>query len=161
MNIQFILKSADAMAAKGEKELAFGMGSGKKTLLIAASQYRQAAQIDVANSERYLQLAQNCENKANNAVMPAPSNPNPVNNNFTNNNYSSNNNTPPPAANQNATQQKKQEVTAVINEEEVSMEEALARLNSLTGLKGVKESVQDWISQVRVFKFREDRGAYL
>jgi len=155
MNVQFMLKSAEAMAAKGEKELAFGMPSGRQKLLTAANQYRQIAQNDAENSEMYLQLAQNCENKANNMAAAAPAN---ANGNVGASNYSANNNTPPPSASQNAAEQKKQEVTAVINEEEVSMEEALERLNSLTGLAGVKNSVQDWISQIRVFKFREDRG---
>lgn len=45
--------------------------------------------------------------------------------------------------------------------EKISLEQALANLNSLIGLSKVKEQVSDWVDQIKVFKIRQDRGMKL
>ncbi len=42
--------------------------------------------------------------------------------------------------------------------EKVTLEEALASLNSLVGLQRVKSQVCDWIDQIKVFRMRKERG---
>ena len=154
MNIQFTITAAKAMAEKGEKELALGSANGKASLALAAKKYREAANFDLANRDTYLKLAEECEAKAAAPVQssaPAagggarPASPqSPA--------------TPAkPAANQ-ATEKQQEKAIGAAVEEDISIEEALDRLNSLTGLRGVKEKVSSWVSQIRVFKRREELG---
>ena len=42
--------------------------------------------------------------------------------------------------------------------DKISLEEALARLSKLEGLKTVKSQVCDWVDQIKVFKMRKERG---
>ena len=42
--------------------------------------------------------------------------------------------------------------------EQISLEEALTKLNSLTGLESVKTQINDWVEQIKVFKMRETNG---
>ena len=42
--------------------------------------------------------------------------------------------------------------------EKISLEEALAKLEALEGLALVKSKVRDWVSQIKVFKLRRERG---
>ena len=44
------------------------------------------------------------------------------------------------------------------NIEKLSIEEALDKLNSLTGLETVKESINDWVRQIQVFQKRKSKG---
>lgn len=43
-------------------------------------------------------------------------------------------------------------------EEQLTVEEALEKLNKLIGLSGVKKKVQDWVNQVTIFKKRKEQG---
>lgn len=43
-------------------------------------------------------------------------------------------------------------------EEKLTLEQALAELNSLVGLGKVKAQVRDWIDQIKVFRMRKERG---
>lgn len=47
---------------------------------------------------------------------------------------------------------------SVSKAEKISLEEALARLSKLEGLKTVKSQVCDWVDQIKVFKLRKERG---
>lgn len=161
MNIDFVITAAKAMADKGEKELSYGMASGAATLQKAAKQYRTAAEADPSRKDELIALAEACEQKAGNppAAAPGPSNPQrPA--------------TParpsapqrpgtPPTPNgtprANSQSENKPEVTARVEEasEDISAEEAMERLNSLTGLTTVKKQVQTYVSQMRVFSERE------
>lgn len=49
------------------------------------------------------------------------------------------------------------EVTVKQNEK-ISLEEALRRLNALEGLSKVKSQVCDWVDQIKVFQMRKSRG---
>ena len=42
--------------------------------------------------------------------------------------------------------------------EKISLEEALAELNNLTGLESVKTQINDWVEQIKVFKMRKAEG---
>lgn len=44
------------------------------------------------------------------------------------------------------------------DEEKLTLEEALAKLDSLVGLGSVKEQVKSWIDQIEAFKIRKERG---
>ena len=47
----------------------------------------------------------------------------------------------------------------VIDEnEKLTLEQALNKLNSLTGLSSVKNQINDWVEQIKVFKMRESNG---
>lgn len=151
MNVQFVLAAAKAMLDKGEKEHSLGLANAKQSLTLAAKKYRQAAEIDAEHRDEYLKIAEDCESKAQA----------PVNYSNVTPNAPGNGNRPPQTPNTPKTQeQAKQEktTTASVQEEDITIDEALARLNSLTGLKGVKEKVQSWVSQIRVFKYREEMG---
>lgn len=150
MNVQFILAAAKAMLDKGEKEYSLGLANAKQSLSLAAKKYRQAAEIDAAHRDEYIKIAEECEGKAQTPVN--------LSSITTNNNPNGNRSPQAPSTPNKAQGQTAQEKTtsAAVKEEDISIEEALERLNSLTGLKGVKEKVQSWISQIRVFKYREE-----
>ena len=58
-----------------------------------------------------------------------------------------------------AEENNKEEVELDIQKaEKISLEEALSRLNSLEGLRLVKNQVFDWVDQIKVFKMRKERG---
>lgn len=50
------------------------------------------------------------------------------------------------------------EEVAVRQNEKISLEEALKRLNALEGLSRVKRQVADWVDQIKVFQMRKERG---
>lgn len=56
--------------------------------------------------------------------------------------------------------QKSEENSSVTvkNNEKISLEEALTRLSKLEGLSRVKSQVNDWVSQIKVFQLRKERG---
>ncbi len=49
--------------------------------------------------------------------------------------------------------------TVVVKEgKKVTLDEALAELNSLIGLESVKSQINDWVEQIKVFRMRENNG---
>ena len=48
--------------------------------------------------------------------------------------------------------------TIVKENEKISLEEALRKLNQLIGLDSVKNQINDWVKQIQVFKTREQNG---
>lgn len=54
--------------------------------------------------------------------------------------------------------EKKEESVSVQQNEKISLEEALRRLNALEGLQRVKSQVFDWVDQIKVFTLRKERG---
>lgn len=42
--------------------------------------------------------------------------------------------------------------------EKLTLEDALNKLNNLTGLESVKNQINDWVEQIKVFKLRESNG---
>ena len=51
-----------------------------------------------------------------------------------------------------------EEEISVRQNEKISLEEALSRLNALEGLSRVKAQVCDWVNQIKVFQMRKERG---
>ncbi|MBQ8429640.1 MAG: AAA family ATPase [Clostridia bacterium] len=152
MNIQYILVAAKTMLDKGEKERSLGIPNAKQSLNLAAKKYRQAADMDPQQRDSYLKLAQECEDKANSVSTT------PVANTASNASGRTPNASTPPPASQQAASKQEQATSAAVQQEDISIEEALGRLNALTGLQGVKQKVQSWVSQIRVFKRREELG---
>lgn len=52
---------------------------------------------------------------------------------------------------------KKSEINIKRNDK-ITLDEALAELNKLVGLNGVKSRVRDWVDQIKVFQMRKERG---
>ena len=155
MNIEFVLTSAKALADKGERELSYGMASGAATLQKAAKQYRTAAEADPTRRDELIALAEACEQKAASPAS-APQKPSTPQRPAT----PPRPGTPPAPGSTPRTggqAEVKPEVTARVEEasEDISAEEAMARLNALTGLTTVKTQVQTYVSQMRVFNQRE------
>ena len=151
MNIQYVLLAAKTMADKAEKEASYGMASAAQSYKTAAKKYREAATLDPSKKDEYIALAESLEAKAEGAVNRpaqqqnagggnAPAGPGkPVQKAAT------------------ATQTAPNPQTAG-DKPPVTVEEALAKLNALTGLTGVKETVQAWVSQIRVNQMRASMG---
>ncbi|MDE6666906.1 MAG: AAA family ATPase [Clostridia bacterium] len=117
----------------------------------AAKQYRQAAAAFPAKKNEYIALAEECEQKAENGVRPVTNK----------SNGTSVTSGGQPARGGAANTQKAVESKAKAEEQEVeqlSVEEALARLNGLIGLSGVKAKVSSWVDQVKFFKLRQEKG---
>ena len=54
--------------------------------------------------------------------------------------------------------EEKEDTVVVKQNEKISLEEALRRLNALEGLARVKSQVSDWVNQIKVFQMRKERG---
>lgn len=160
MNLDYILLGAKTMAEKAEKEFACGISAYSQHFKTAAKNYRQAAQMDPSKANQYIALAEEYENKAGMAPQPSQNNApasggagnRPNNNNGGSPRTSGGNNT----ANNANNARSFSTVSAV--QEDVSVDEALSRLNGMIGLKGVKEKVQSWVAQVRIFQKRQALG---
>ena len=48
--------------------------------------------------------------------------------------------------------------SVIFQEEKVSLEEALKKLNNLIGLNSVKKQINDWVEQIKVFNMRRENG---
>ncbi|MBR2337164.1 MAG: AAA family ATPase [Clostridia bacterium] len=160
MNLQYILLAAKTMSEKAEKENACGLSSAKQSFSMAAKRYRQAAELDPNNSKEYLKLAEEYERKASGAMANNASISSIQGATMSSRTPNAQNaqNTPSAQAPKKESAKQEQAISASVTQEDVSIEEAMGRLNALTGLKGVKEKVQSWVSQIRVFKRREELG---
>ena len=148
MNIDYILLAAKTMADKGEKEFSCNLPAFSQSFRMAAKKYRQAAEADPSKKNQYIELAEQYEAKAGQAIGSAPKQPQADNHAQT-----------PKSSAQGSVKAKEPNAGGVESvSEDISVEEALARLNALVGLNGVKEKVQSWVSQVRVFQRRQSLG---
>lgn len=164
MNADYILVAAKAMYDKAEREASCGMPSAAMSYRAAAKKYRQAADMVPGKKGEYTSLAEECENKANG---PFGANNGTGNNsrNGTNNNGSGNKNSNNSGNGNNKGGDKlastgKDDKPSNITEpeEQLTVEEALDRLNQLVGLGGVKKKVKEWVAQIQFFKLREEQG---
>lgn len=149
MNIDYVLLAAKTMADKGEKEFSCNLSAFSQSFRMAAKKYRQAAEMDPSKKNEYNALADQYEAKAGQtASAGAPSGGNPTRN------YAAGN------ASNDRTAEKKEKTLSTVESvtEDITVEEALGRLNALVGLNGVKEKVQSWVAQVRVFQRRQALG---
>lgn len=113
----------------------------------AAQKYREAAAGCPERRKEFLALAEKYENIklfAQTSDVPVRNKPF-IKNAVQNNTVQSE---PEPVVNTQSEQ----------SSEETSIEEALAELNGLIGLKKVKDSVASWVDQIKVFKMRKERG---
>jgi Cdc6-like AAA superfamily ATPase len=152
MNIQYVLLAAKTMADKAEKEASYGMVSAPQSYRTAAKKYREAAVLDPSKKDEYIALAESLEAKADGAVNRAQQ---PQS--------AGGGNAPvgPGKPVLKAAATATQTAAAPQAESEkapVTVEEALAKLNALTGLSGVKETVRAWVSQIRVNQMRANMG---
>ena len=155
MNIDFVLTAAKSMADKGEKELALGMPSASASFRMAAKKYRDAANADPARAQEFIALAEQCEAKASSSpsAPPRPSTPAPGNNT-----YRPNSPTPANMNSANQTQNKPETSARVAEAEDLTVEQAMEKLNALTGLTTVKQQVQAYVAQMTVFAERKKNG---
>ena len=159
MNINFQIKLAKATADRGDQELQVGSPAAKQSFADAAKKYRDIAEACPERKGEFLLLAEECESKAASPVAPpapqkpsaptprtpaSPSKPGPQNNN------------------QQGRQAQQPATTARVEEaEDLTVEEAIAKLNALTGLTTVKAQVQAYVSRMRVFAARVKNGLAL
>ena len=159
MNADYILVAAKAMYDKAEKEASCGMASAAASYKAAAKKYRQAAQLISGKKGEYNALADECEQKANGPFTAGGNNnPSGSTNNGGNNSRNSNNSNSG-GGNKVQTNGKEENGPKVEEpDEQLTVEEALERLNSLVGLGGVKKKVGEWVAQIQFFKLREEQG---
>ena len=156
---EFEVLAAETNISKAEK---YGnTESAKKLYMLAAKNYRKAAQFNLARKDEFEQLASDCESKCNFQV---------VNNVVTNTNRTTNkpivNNTNKPTdkiSSKNNIGNKAAVNGGDASDEEIpgaslSLDEALAQLNELIGLNSVKEIVNGWIRQNAIIEERKRAG---
>ena len=141
------------MQDRGEKELANNLPNFAQSFKMAAKNYRKAAELDRRNAPDYIKSAELCESKAGQKLAPS--------NTPQGNNYSyggSNNSNNSGNANKSQTEKKAENVSVTEASEDMTVDEAIGKLNALVGLAEVKEKVMSWVSQVRVFQRRKQLG---
>lgn len=146
MNLDYILRAAKALADKGENESRCGMDTARRSFTQAAEKYRQAAALDPTNSQNYISLAESYEQKSSQPIVPHQAPPpqrGPV--------------TPPPD-NKTKGGTTEKPVAKVTEAKDLTMEEAMAKLNSLTGLTKVKEQVQTYTAIMENMCDRRNSG---
>lgn len=151
MNAEYVLIAAKAMYDKAEREAGCGMPSAAQAYRAAAKKYRQAAELVSGKKGEYTAMAEECEQKANGSFSGG----NAPSDGAKSTQKSSN------SAVGNKTQTSEQSSNGPKAEkptEELTVEEALSRLNSLVGLPGVKQKVSSWVAQVQFFKLRQEQG---
>ncbi len=160
MNIDFILTAAQSMADKGEKEFALGLPTAANSFRTAAKQYRKAAAADPSRSQEFISLAETYEAKAGQNPASTPSNPvNPTLNAIRGPVTPQKGAPGAGGANNAQTQNQQQQTTATVAQaEDLTVEEAMAKLNALTGLTKVKEQVQAYVALMESFYERKQRG---
>ena len=151
MNGDYYVLAAKTMYDKAEKQASCGMPSAAQAYRVAAKQYRQAAAAVPAKKNEYIALAEECEQKAQGAVRPAAD--------ARNSTGGVSGGRPQSGGAANVSKATEKKAKAEEQEvEQLSVEEALARLNGLIGLSGVKAKVSSWVDQVKFFKLRQEKG---
>ncbi len=162
MNADYILIAAKTMYDKAEREAGCGMPSAAQSYRAAAKKYRQAAELVSGKKGEYTALAEECENKANGPFTAGGNNNTngSANNNGSNNRSSNNSGNGKNKGGDKLQTNGKDENGPKVEEpeEQLTVEEALERLNSLVGLGGVKKKVTEWVAQIQFFKLREEQG---
>ena len=162
MNIEFKIAAAKAAYENAEKAVSSGVSNGATQYKAAAKYYRELATALPAKKDEYLKMAEECEAKANGTFSSTPnkaasnkrlesnakSNANSKNNNASNQLNPLKNNQPP----------QQRELKTVESDEQVTVEDALKKLNDLVGLASVKKKVVEWVALVKSFKEREANG---
>lgn len=165
MTLDFILTAAKSMREYAEHaEQTGAISQAISNYRIAAKKFQQAADVDPANKAKWQVEAGNCLSKAS-TLEQNPHEAKPVNtSNFTGgtankgsascsgNNLKTSNNTKASAGNSTAKADDDGE------KPKPTVEEALAKLDELTGLKSVKDQVSSWVNQLKIFKMREANG---
>ena len=168
MNIQFLLAGAETMAEKGEKEASCNLPQAAQSFRMAAKKYRQLADVCPNERNKYIALAEQYEQKASGAAgfvappqnvggAPAGTGGAPYGGNGGANANGSQAGRGVPV-NNSATVANQQPTSATTVTEDITVEEALSRLNGQVGLSSVKQQVGSWVSQVEAFKMRKDAG---
>lgn len=170
MNAEYIIVAAKALKDKADREASCGLASASVSFRAAAKKYKQAAELSEDRKEEYLALAEECENCANGgsnysngANRSSGSSGSFSRNNSQNGDFSSGKKKnerggAPRSSSENQSREERADLKVKTADEDLTVEEALAKLNALTGLKGVKAKVGSWVSQVRFFKLREEQG---
>ena len=159
MNADYILLAAKTMYDKAEREASCGMPAAAMSYKAAAKKYRQAAEMVAGKKGEYNALADECERKANGPFTAGGNNNSNNNANNSGSNNKNSNNSGNRGGDKLQTNGKDENGPKVEEpEEQLTVEEALARLNALVGLGGVKKKVTEWVAQIQFFKLREERG---
>jgi SpoVK/Ycf46/Vps4 family AAA+-type ATPase len=169
MSLEYVLLAAKTMAEKGEKEYNNNLPAFSYSFKTAAKKYREAATLDPSKRNQYIALAEQYEEKAGQALGRSSSSNAQGNAGTRNTNNNSNvnrgsNNAPRGGSGngsgrENESNKRESSLSHVEPvQEDVTVEEAMAKLNGLVGLNSVKEKVQSWVSQVRVFQKRQALG---
>ena len=160
MNADYILVAAKAMYDKAEREASCGMPAAAMSYRAAAKKYRQAADMIPGKKGEYTALAEECESKANNPISAnnRNNNNNSANNGGSNNNKSNNSGNNKSGDKLATTGKDDKPANITEPDEQLTVEEALDRLNQLVGLGGVKKKVKEWVAQIQFFKLREEQG---
>lgn len=135
VDVNYLITASDAFRDRAQKALANGKtDTAKQNFLLAAKKYREAASISVEKEKELISAAEHCEEMASKYhQMPQCSMPNEHK------------------------EIKKKPETKHDDKFNGNIEDALASLNALEGLRTVKEKVKDWIDQIKVFQLREER----
>lgn len=145
-NWEFEVIAAESNIKRAEK---YGGDTARKLYLMAAKNYRNAAEKNKEREAEFLDLADECEAKAKSGNKPVK-----VNNvNKPNRQNSSQERRVASRNGENA-----QETAQATSEEVLSVEEALGKLNELIGLAGVKKVVNDWVNQNTINEERRLAG---
>lgn len=136
--------AAESNIKKAEK---YGGDNYKKFYTMAAKNYRKAASLNKEREVEFLDLASDCEAKAQS--KPKSNSRSSSNNKPT----SYTNNQRPLTSNDN-----QNKPNSSVETEEISLEEAIANLNELIGLSGVKKVVRDWVNQNTINEQRRLKG---
>ncbi len=157
--IDIILRAADATVAKADQQAACGKTSiAQQFYRTAAKQYRQVAGMDPSKKDEYISVAEQLESKADQAgqqavVKTSQNNVNGVNavNNQPQVRNTATFNTAQTAPVATASQDNGQGA-------EVSLEQALEKLDALTGLGNLKKNIRSWISMAKFNNLRVENG---
>lgn len=150
INIDFQLRLAKTKAAMGDY-------AG------AAATYREAANVCPERRDEFLAMADDCEKNLSQGSAPSYGNQNNANRTTpgvarpTNNSSNTGSNQRNNAQNQ-QNQQQQQTTATVAQAEDLTVEEAMEKLNALTGLTKVKEQVQAYVALMESFYERKKDG---
>ncbi|MBQ8358154.1 MAG: AAA family ATPase [Clostridia bacterium] len=155
----YLIMSARIAAERAEREAACGMASAAQFYRAAANNYRKAAQKFPNRNAEFMALAAENDEKAQNVSTAPRSNTSRTDGSAAGPANNGANSPRTPVQNGGAAAPKKEkEAVTEKKTEKMTVEEAMAELNSLIGLDGVKSKVASWVSLIRTMKAREDAG---
>ena len=145
-NWEFEVIAAESNVKRAEK---YGGETARKLFLLAAKNYRNAASQNKDREAEFLDLADECENRAAGANKPVR---------VSNNTNKPNNNAPRNSTVSRRDNERAEATMVASEEDQLSLEEALGQLNELIGLTGVKKIVKDWVNQNTINEERRLAG---